>query len=69
MNDNHDRFLTDSELKNVTGKSSAAAQRRALDHMHISYFMRPDGKPVVAFEAITGTRVVEKGAQPNWGAI
>jgi hypothetical protein len=39
--------LDDDELREVTGKRRAPAQRRALDHLGIPYRQRPDGTLVV----------------------
>lgn len=39
--------LDDDELREVTGKRRAPAQRRALDHMGIPYRQRPDGSLAV----------------------
>jgi len=46
-------FLTEEELRDLTGTNQRAKQIQALEKNHIHYFERFDGKPVVSRQAIT----------------
>lgn len=40
-------FLTEDQLRDLTGRETGAAQCRALNTMRIPYRRRPDGTPAV----------------------
>ena len=63
-------LLSPGTLADLTGKVRPGAQRRALDRMGIAYFVRPDGRPVVAAAALSyRSDVGTAAAVPNWAAI
>jgi hypothetical protein len=54
-------FLSASEIAELTGKQRCAAQRRALDGMHVVHLIDADGKPKVLrahVEALLGHKAV-----------
>ena len=63
-------FLTDDDVRRLTGRQRHGAQRRALDRMGIHYWQRPDGRPVVS-RALVEQRAENEPApiEPNWGAL
>ncbi len=62
-------FLTFEDIALLTGKVRPAAQRRALDKMEVPYNVRPDGRPVVARDAVGVGKGEKAPAGPNWGAL
>jgi hypothetical protein len=47
-----DTFLTEEELRHITGRRRYGAQIRALACMGIGYVVRPDGRPIVTRRAL-----------------
>jgi hypothetical protein len=47
-----DTFLTEEELRHITGRRRYRAQIRALACMGIGYVVRPDGRPIVTRRAL-----------------
>ena len=62
-------FLYQPDLQRLTGRERPSAQRRALDRMGVAYWVRPDGRPVVARAAVEGRESAAGPAEPNWAAI
>jgi hypothetical protein len=47
-----DTFLTEEELRHVTGRRRYRAQIRALARMGIAHIVRPDGRPIVTRQSL-----------------
>jgi len=62
-------FLGAADLQRLTGRERPSAQRRALDRMGVAYWVRPDGRPVVARSAVEGRESAGASVEPNWAAI
>lgn len=70
-------FLSNEELKALTGKQRKSAQVSALETLGISHKVRPDGAPLVLrahIEMIMGgtdatTAKAKKKPTPNWSAL
>lgn len=61
-------YLTDMEIKQITGKHRPSAQARALFVMQIPYKVRPDGRPVVsrlAYERALGDTTINNYQEPE----
>lgn len=61
-------FLTDDEVKHLTGKVRWSAQMRALTAMRVAFERRPDGKPVVLRSAVQAGNDEKPSNEPNWNA-
>lgn len=68
-------FLTEAELKELTGKVRPSAQAKALTAMSIDHKRRPDGTVAVlragverALGGQAGAKVAS-GWEPNWDAV
>lgn len=61
-------FLTDDEVKHLTGKQRWSAQVKALVAMRIAFERRPDGKPVVLRSAVQAGNDEKQTNGPNWNA-
>jgi hypothetical protein len=59
-------FLTADELQTLTGYRRGSAQIRWLVRQGVAHYVRADGKPAVAREAVTG-RLDRPG--PKWEAL
>jgi hypothetical protein len=62
-------FLDQPDIQRLTGRERPSAQRRALDQMGVAYWVRPDGRPVVARSAVEGRESGAVAVEPNWAAI
>lgn len=68
-------FLTDDEIKELTGKSRRASQAKVLNSLGIVHKTRPDGSVVVLrahVEAILGGKIRQPDrptTEPNWQAL
>lgn len=68
-------FLSEGDLKQLTGKQQRSAQVRALRSMGITHKIRPDGFPLVAqthlLMSLDGLpkESTNKEVKPNWDAI
>jgi hypothetical protein len=62
-------FLTDRQLRDLTGRQRPGAQRRALTRMGIPHHVRPDGRPVVVADQLTGDPGASQPTEPNWAAL
>lgn len=71
-------FLTDHELRELTQRQRAPAQRKALRAMGIEHRTRPDGSVVVlrahvekefGLAPAPTARAKMKTIEPNWGAL
>jgi len=65
-------FLTEDELRHITGKRRHCAQIRALAGMGIGYIVRPDGRPIVTRRAldvsVSGSRM-ETTDEPDFSSL
>jgi hypothetical protein len=59
-------WLTHEELYHMTGRKRPSAQIRLLVRQGVAHYVRADGKPAVAREAVTG-RLDRPG--PKWEAL
>jgi len=62
-------LLSEKEIRALTGRVRPTAQRRALERMGIAHHVRPDGRPVVTWSAVDGSRESAKDTAPNWTAL
>lgn len=68
-------FLTPSEIGQLTGKRTKAAQRRALGAMGVPFATRPDGFPLVLKASVeklldpSVANAIHKAVEPDWRAI
>lgn len=65
-------FLTDDEIKGLTGKVHRQAQVKALNFMGIPHRVRPDGKPMVIKSHIEDSGISNRKTKewaPNLGSI
>lgn len=64
-------FLSEIDLKELTGKTQKAAQVRALKMMGIRYWLRPDGSAAVSKNLLDteNPAPVKKPTQPNWDCV
>lgn len=65
-------FLSDDELRTLTGKRLHSAQRRTLNFMGIPHKVRPDGSVVVLWSHVAGVSIPgysKPDTEPNWRAI
>ena len=68
-------FLTDKELKELTGRIRKTSQVQVLRFMGIEHRIRPDGSVAVSrahVEQVLGAHVQTRKAveiEPNWSAI
>jgi hypothetical protein len=65
-------FLTDEELRYITGRSRYRAQVRALGRMGIGYIVRPDGRPIVTREALevsVGGYKRDRAVEPDFSSL
>ena len=68
-------FLTDDELRDLTGKARPSAQVRVLRAMGIEHRVRPDGSLAVSRSHVEGLLGGAAGVnvgthkQPNWSAL
>lgn len=69
-------FLTDEELKQLTGRQRAHAQRTVLNALGIQHKVRPDGSLVVLrshvekeLGGVSGPGKAKKRTEPDWSAI
>lgn len=67
-------FLTDAEIRRLTGKIQHRAQSQELDYLGIEHKRRADGSLVVLkshVEKIMGgvTTVSKAKTEPNWNAL
>lgn len=66
-------FLTDEEIREITGKRTPAAQYRCLVQMSIPCIQRPDRSILVlranALKRLGMTAEPKKNTEPNWSAL
>lgn len=65
-------FLTEEEIKQLTGKARPGAQRRELARMQIKFLVNCLGRPVVCrseVEATASTRGGQRKTTPNLDAL
>lgn len=64
-------FLSDGEIRELTGRQRYHAQRKALAAMRIEFRVRPDGRPMVVRGHVEGTigQSGRKTPEPDWGAM
>ncbi len=65
-------FLSDAEVRELTGRQRYHAQRRILAQMGIEFRPRPDGRPMVLrghVEGMMGARAERRPPEPDWGAM
>jgi len=67
-----DTFLTEEELRHITGRRRYRAQIRALTCMGIGYVVRPDGRPIVTRRSremsVSGSER-ERAAEPDFSSL
>jgi hypothetical protein len=63
-------FLTDEEVRRLTGKKRFRAQVKALTSMGVAFQVRPDGKPIVREDyAASISEEKKRHAKPNFEAL
>lgn len=65
-------FLTEEELRHITGRRRYRAQIRALACMGIGYIVRPDGRPIVtrqSLEMSVGGSRKDSTAEPDFSSL
>lgn len=58
-------FLTQEDLRTLTGKAQKAKQAEQLRRMGIPFYLNASGHPIVARSAIEGGRLTEQ-PKPTW---
>jgi hypothetical protein len=65
-------FLSDEDLRELTGYAHKAKQVAQLRRMGLPFFVNAAGRPVVALAAVEGGRskpvAAEKTWEPSWAA-
>ena len=65
-------FLTEEELRHVTGRRRCRAQIRALARMGIAHIVRPDGRPIVTRQSlevsVNGARS-DRSGEPDFSSL
>jgi hypothetical protein len=67
-----DTFLTEEELRHITGRRRYSAQIRALTHMGIGHVVRPDGRPIVtrrSLEISLSGSAYDRTAEPDFSSL
>lgn len=62
-------FLTDEDLRRVTGKKRFKAQCRVLDGMGIAYRKSATGEPLVRVDDLDGKRKQGRNREPRWDRL
>ena len=66
-----DTFLTEEELRHITGRCRRRAQIRALARMGVGYLVRPDGRPIVTRQSlemsVSGSEI-DRSAEPDFSS-
>ena len=62
-------FLNEAELYQLTGFKRHSAQIRALRHMGIEHYVRPDGRPCVLQSSLGHSTKTTRVTTPNFEAL
>lgn len=61
-----EHWLSSEEVRLITGRIRASAQRRVLTERRIQFILDADGRPVVLRQHVTGQAAAKKKAEPKW---
>ena len=67
-----DTFLTEEELRHITGRRRYSAQVRALTRMGIGHVVRPDGRPIVTRRSLDMSlsgSAYDRTAEPDFSSL